>query len=120
MSLIEKLALSTAAGGISGGISKTSVAPIERIKLLLQNQNEMLKQGTINRPYTGIIDCTVHTFKNEGLLPFWRGNLTDCIRHFPATVCLRGFSFVEIIVVFVGFELCLERQNQSNVHTEKK
>ena len=36
-----------AAGGVSGGISKTAVAPIERVKLLLQTQdsNEKIKSG---------------------------------------------------------------------------
>lgn len=36
-----------AAGGVSGGISKTVVAPIERVKLLLQTQdsNEKIKSG---------------------------------------------------------------------------
>lgn len=100
MSSIEKLALATAAGVTSGSIMKTSVAPIERIKLLLENQNEMLKQGTINRPYAGMIDCAVHTFKNEGLLSFWRGNLADCIRQIPATVSCQRFSLVEIISSF--------------------
>lgn len=36
-----------AAGGVSGGISKTVVAPIERVKLLLQTQdsNPKIKSG---------------------------------------------------------------------------
>lgn len=42
-------------GGTSGAIAKTLAAPIERVKLLLQTQenNPKLK----DRPYTGIIDC---------------------------------------------------------------
>ncbi|KAG0207244.1 hypothetical protein BGX33_006940, partial [Mortierella sp. NVP41] len=32
-------------GGVSAAVSKTAAAPIERIKLLLQNQDEMLKTG---------------------------------------------------------------------------
>ena len=36
-----------AAGGVAGGISKTAVAPIERVKLLLQTQdsNPRIKSG---------------------------------------------------------------------------
>lgn len=36
-----------AAGGVSGGVSKTVVAPIERVKLLLQTQdsNPRIKSG---------------------------------------------------------------------------
>lgn len=60
--------------GIAAAVSKTAAAPIERVKLLVQNQGEMLKTGRLDRPYTGVIDCTVRTFTNEGILPFWRGN----------------------------------------------
>ena len=55
--------------GLSGAaavISKTVAAPIERVKLLVQNQNEMIKSGRLSEPYKGVIDCTVKTFRNEG------------------------------------------------------
>lgn len=58
----ENFALS----GAAAVISKTAAAPIERIKLLVQNQDEMLKQGKISEPYKGVIDCTMKTFKSEG------------------------------------------------------
>ena len=47
--------LDLAAGGTAGGISKTVVAPIERVKLLLQTQhsNPRIKSGEI-APYTGV------------------------------------------------------------------
>merc|ERR1711900_47896 len=32
-------------GGVSAAVSKTAAAPIERVKLLIQNQDEMLKTG---------------------------------------------------------------------------
>ena len=67
--------------GIAAGISKTAAAPIERVKLLVQNQGEMLKSGRLDRPYNGVIDCTKRTFQTEGLLPFWRGNLANVIRY---------------------------------------
>ena len=52
--------------GVAAAVSKTAAAPIERVKLLVQNQGEMLKQGTLAEPYKGIVDCTVKTFKSEG------------------------------------------------------
>jgi len=55
--------------GLSGAaaiISKTAAAPIERVKLMVQNQGEMLKTGRLDKPYNGVIDCTVRTFKTEG------------------------------------------------------
>ena len=49
-----------AAGGTAGGLSKTVVAPIERVKLLLQTQdsNPRIKSGEIAR-YTGV--CSVRS-----------------------------------------------------------
>jgi len=41
--------------GAAAVISKTAAAPLERVKLLIQNQGEMLKQGVILQPYKGII-----------------------------------------------------------------
>ena len=32
--------------GVAAGVSKTAAAPIERVKLLVQNQDEMIKQVT--------------------------------------------------------------------------
>jgi len=84
----ENFALS----GAAAVISKTAAAPIERVKLLVQNQEEMIKQGTLDRPYKGVIDCTARTFKNEGLMPFWRGNLANCIRYFPTQALNFAFK----------------------------
>ena len=61
--------------GVAAAVSKTAAAPIERVKLLVQNQGEMLKQGTLTEPYKGVLDCTAKTMKNEGLVSFWRGKL---------------------------------------------
>ena len=58
----ENFALS----GVAAVISKTAAAPIERVKLLVQNQDEMIKQGKLTEPYKGVIDCTLRTFKTEG------------------------------------------------------
>jgi solute carrier family 25 (adenine nucleotide translocator) protein 4/5/6/31 len=35
-------------GGVSAAVSKTAAAPIERVKLLIQNQDEMIKQGRLS------------------------------------------------------------------------
>ena len=62
--------------GLSGAaaiISKTAAAPIERVKLLVQNQDEMLKSGRLETPYKGVVDCTMRTYRAEGFVAFWRG-----------------------------------------------
>jgi len=84
----ENFALS----GAAAIISKTAAAPIERVKLLVQNQDEMIKAGRLDKPYKGVIDCTVRTFKNEGVIPFWRGNLANCIRYFPTQALNFAFK----------------------------
>ncbi|XP_062611037.1 uncharacterized protein LOC134272882 [Saccostrea cucullata] len=88
LSFAENFALS----GAAAVISKTAAAPIERIKLLVQNQDEMLKSGRLSEPYKGVIDCTLRTYKTEGILPFWRGNLANCIRYFPTQALNFAFK----------------------------
>ena len=70
-------------GGISAGVSKTAAAPIERVKLLVQSQGEILKTGKLDRPYNGIIDCFRRVIREEGFLALWRGNLANVVRYFP-------------------------------------
>merc|ERR1711931_419450 len=88
LGFVENFALS----GAAAIISKTAAAPIERVKLLVQNQDEMLKAGRLKEPYKGVIDCTMRTFKTEGVLPFWRGNLANCIRYFPTQALNFAFK----------------------------
>merc|ERR1711874_730551 len=69
--------------GVAAGVSKTVAAPIERVKLLVQNQDEMIKQGRLDRPYKGVMDCCTRVMQTEGIYPFWRGNLANVLRYFP-------------------------------------
>ena len=62
LSFAENFALS----GAAAVISKTAAAPIERVKLLVQNQDEMIKQGRLAEPYKGVVDCTMKTYRSEG------------------------------------------------------
>jgi len=78
--------------GVAAAVSKTAAAPIERVKLLVQNQAEMLKQGTLTEPYKGVIDCTARTMKTEGAIAFWRGNLANVIRYFPTQALNFAFK----------------------------
>jgi len=84
----ENFALS----GVAAVVSKTAAAPIERIKLLVQNQDEMIRQGRLDKPYSGVIDCTMRTVKNEGVYPLWRGNLANCLRYFPTQALNFAFK----------------------------
>jgi len=81
--------------GVAAGVSKTAAAPIERVKLLVQNQAEMLKQGILDRPYNGVLDCTKRVMQSEGVFCFWRGNLANVLRYFPTQAL--NFAFKDTI-----------------------
>ncbi|KAL2940952.1 ADP ATP carrier protein mitochondrial [Bienertia sinuspersici] len=79
-------------GGVSAAVSKTAAAPIERVKLLIQNQDEMLKAGRLSEPYKGIGDCFGRTVKDEGMMSLWRGNTANVIRYFPTQALNFAFK----------------------------
>jgi solute carrier family 25 (adenine nucleotide translocator) protein 4/5/6/31 len=79
------------AGGVAAAISKTAVAPIERVKLLLQVQHAS-KQITADQRYKGMVDCFVRIPKEQGFLAFWRGNLANVIRYFPTQALNFAFK----------------------------
>ncbi|KAF7798490.1 hypothetical protein EIP86_009711 [Pleurotus ostreatoroseus] len=79
-------------GGTAAAISKTAAAPIERVKLLIQNQGAMLSAGRLDRPYTGIVDCFRRTYAEEGVINFWRGNGTNVLRYFPTQALNFAFK----------------------------
>jgi len=87
---VMNFAADFAAGGISGAVAKTATAPIERVKLIIQTQdaNPLIKSGQVKR-YTGISDCFVRVYNEQGLKAFWRGNFTNVIRYFPT----QAFNF---------------------------
>lgn len=79
------------AGGVAAAISKTTVAPIERVKLLLQVQH-ISKQISEEQRYKGMIDCFVRIPKEQGFLSYWRGNLANVIRYFPTQALNFAFK----------------------------
>jgi len=81
--------------GVAAGVSKTAAAPIERIKLLVQNQDEMIKQGRLDKPYNGVLDCLRRVLATEGVYPLWRGNLANVLRYFPTQAL--NFAFKDSI-----------------------
>eukprot|EP00049_Salpingoeca_infusionum_P021552 m.3686 g.3686 ORF g.3686 m.3686 type:complete len:317 (-) comp4279_c0_seq1:1525-2475(-) len=69
--------------GVAAVASKTAVAPLERIKLLLQCQPELIKTGRLHAPYTGITNCFAQLVRGEGVVSLWRGNLMNVVRYVP-------------------------------------
>jgi len=87
-------------GGVAAAVSKTAAAPIERIKLLIQNQDEMIKTGRLKDPYKGIIDCFARVSREEGVMQLWRGNWANVLRYFPTQAL--NFAFKDQIKRMVG------------------
>jgi solute carrier family 25 (adenine nucleotide translocator) protein 4/5/6/31 len=80
-------------GGVSGAIVKTGMAPIERVKLLLQTQDSNPKIISGEEPrYTGIGDCFKRVHAEQGMNAFWRGNLVNCIRYAPQQGSALAFN----------------------------
>ncbi|KAL0683983.1 hypothetical protein Bca4012_050831 [Brassica carinata] len=61
------------AGGVAGG-SRTAVAPLERMKILLQVQNPH------NIKYSGTVQGLKYIWRTEGLRGLFKGNGTNCAR----------------------------------------
>jgi len=92
-SKIEQLASDLLIGGTIGAISKTVMAPVERIKLLMQTQdsNPDVVSGKV-KPYTGIGDCFRRVHAEQGALAFWRGNFVNCLRYAPQQGSALAFN----------------------------
>jgi len=88
-------------GGVSAAVSKTAAAPIERVKLLIQNQDEMIKSGRLAEPYKGISDCFKRVIAEEGFVSLWRGNTANVIRYFPTQAL--NFAFKDYFKRMFGF-----------------
>jgi solute carrier family 25 (adenine nucleotide translocator) protein 4/5/6/31 len=89
-------------GGVAAAVSKTAAAPIERVKLLIQNQDEMIKAGRLDRKYKGIIDCFSRTAGQEGVMSLWRGNTANVIRYFPTQAL--NFAFRDTYKAMFAFK----------------
>ncbi|GBG33413.1 ADP,ATP carrier protein [Hondaea fermentalgiana] len=64
-----------AMGGLSDALVKSLVAPIDRVKLVLQTQdvNPEIKSGTVTR-YANLSDAFSRIYNEQGLAAFWAGN----------------------------------------------
>lgn len=92
-SKLEQLASDLVVGGSIGAVAKTVMAPVERVKLLMQTQdsNPKVISGEVPR-YTGIVDCFRRVNAEQGLLSFWRGNLVNCLRYAPQQGSALAFN----------------------------
>jgi len=85
--------ISLAAGGISGAVSKTLTAPLEKVKLAIQNQDSdpRVISGEMKR-YTGMGDAFKRHISELGPSSLWRGNFANCIRYVPTAAFNLAFK----------------------------
>jgi len=69
------------------------MAPVERIKLLMQTQdsNPAVIRGEVER-YKSIADCFRRVLSEQGAWAFWRGNLVNCLRYAPQQGSALAFN----------------------------
>ncbi|MGK3751262.1 MAG: solute carrier family 25 (adenine nucleotide translocator) protein 4/5/6/31 [Bacillariaceae sp.] len=85
--------ISLAAGGISGAVSKTITAPLEKVKLAIQNQDSdpRVISGEMKR-YSGMGDAFRRHITELGPQSLWRGNFANCVRYVPTAACNLAFK----------------------------
>ena len=85
--------ISLAAGGISGAVSKTITAPLEKVKLAIQNQDSdpRVISGEMKR-YAGMGDAFRRHITELGPQSLWRGNFANCVRYVPTAACNLAFK----------------------------
>ncbi|KAL0379424.1 UNVERIFIED_CONTAM: Mitochondrial adenine nucleotide transporter ADNT1 [Sesamum angustifolium] len=83
---VYSICKSLVAGGVAGGVSRTAVAPLERLKILLQVQNPH------NIKYNGTVQGLKYIWRTEGLRGLFKGNGTNCARIVPNSA-VKFFSY---------------------------
>ncbi|KPI82735.1 adp/ATP carrier-like protein [Leptomonas seymouri] len=64
-------------------VSRTLLAPIERVKYVMQCQKELQRAGTIKCEFRTMWSCVLYLKRMEGVRSFWRGNLIQVVSLLP-------------------------------------
>lgn len=87
---------SMVAGGLAGMVTKTSTAPLERIKILLQIEG---MNSAAAKKYTSVVQTCMAVIREEGALALWKGNGANVTRVVP--VYALKFTFNDSFRNFV-------------------
>merc|ERR1712147_95401 len=68
-------------------------APLEKVKLAIQNQdsNPRILSGEM-KPYTSMYNCFIRHITELGAASLWRGNVANCIRYVPTAAFNLAFK----------------------------
>ncbi|ORC86558.1 putative mitochondrial carrier protein [Trypanosoma theileri] len=67
-------------------VGRTIIAPLDRVKFILQCQKELQRLGTLEGTFRGAWHCARHIATVEGYRSFWRGNLIQVVSLLPITI----------------------------------
>jgi len=85
-------------GGMAGVLSRSIVAPIDRVKILLQTQ--AVAAGMSSNKYGGVVGTLRTVVQEEGVKMLWRGNATNCIRIMPyAALQFWSYDFYKGLIM---------------------
>lgn len=91
------VAKSLLAGGVAGMCAKTVVAPLDRVKILLQAQNKHYKQ-------LGVGASLKKVATNEGPVALFKGNAAQMVRVFPyGAIQFTAFEVFKGFLPTLGF-----------------
>ena len=79
-------------GAGAGAFTKTTTAPLERIKILYQLQGMKTDGIGKNRKYRNFFQTGKLILKEEGIRAFWKGNFANVLRASPVYACKFTFN----------------------------
>ncbi|QSL66787.1 hypothetical protein MERGE_001173 [Pneumocystis wakefieldiae] len=97
------------AGGISGCVAKTIIAPLDRIKILFQTSNPHYLEYSKMR--FGFLHAGRNIWKNEGIFGLFRGHSVTLIRVFPyaAIKFLSYEKYRDLLIPNINYDTGLRR-----------
>ncbi len=60
--------------------------PLERVRILLECEHELLKRGKLTSPFTDEINCFFRIIDNEGVTGLWRGTIANLFRTYTSLI----------------------------------
>ncbi|GBP29494.1 Graves disease carrier protein [Eumeta japonica] len=105
---IEFILKNLLAGGVAGMCSKTTVAPLDRIKILFQAQSSHYRNHSVFAGLTAIVN-------RESLLALYKGNGAQMVRIFPYAA--TQFTSFEIYKKQTTVSLSYKRTTITNYYT---
>jgi len=82
---------------MAGALARSTVAPMDRIKILMQ----VAHVQKTSHLYPTMSKTAQHIVKAEGIVGFWRGNLTNCVRVIPHAAT-QFVTYDKIKIMLIG------------------